>query len=593
MCGVFGIVDFTEKHSEKFIQEIFQLGMNQLEHRGPDETISFSPKKGVLIGMQRLSIVNFKQGLYPIVSNTKETFSVFNGEIYNHLELNLDNKYISETNKDLTDASSLSNGFETDGIKFLNKLSGMFAIAIWSSTQSELTLVRDSQGIKPLYYYLSNDLLIFASEPKAIYSLKQHKEFNLGYRFTLNNDAIHSLTKYMYMPHASESFANEIKQLPLGAVYHFRKGSISVESLTEREVENNFSQPDFYEVCENVEKELIASVGRHLNSDAQICIALSGGIDSALLANIAHTEWGNKLNAFCISFKNDKRSENINAKKIADRHCSSYSDVIIRTDDILLNFDNFMPLFHNLSTIDGGLISNSIMAKEMRDKGFKVAIYGEGADEIFGGYSWFQLNRGVYRFLSYKFNFRLYLYANSRSRKSIYEKNTKLVKGKTFTESLRQFELNRQLPQHLLKKIDNATMSQSIEGRVPYLDSIFLNKIYQQSEAFISSRPRFGILPDSNRTKPILRSLYRKRFQTKYSPPKKGFQLPLDSIVLKYLPEIKDLISSENNISSTLFHADELTNLIKINSNTISVEQTWLLWRILILEKWFQNFWLK
>jgi len=85
MCGVFGIIDFTEKHSEKFIQEIFQLGMNQLEHRGPDETISFSPKKGVLIGMQRLSIVNFKQGLYPIVSNTKETFSVFNGEIYNHL----------------------------------------------------------------------------------------------------------------------------------------------------------------------------------------------------------------------------------------------------------------------------------------------------------------------------------------------------------------------------------------------------------------------------------------------------------------------------------------------------------------------------
>jgi asparagine synthase (glutamine-hydrolysing) len=260
------------------------------------------------------------------------------------------------------------------------------------------------------------------------------------------------------------------------------------------------------------------------------------------------------------------------------------------------DFDTHIRLFENLSTLDGGLISNALMAKSMARDGFKVALFGEGADEMFGGYTWFQLNEGIFKTFPLIIKRQIYLYAITRDPKLLLGMKRMSSKNSfgNILEFIQNFEISEQLPQHLLKKVDSATMAASVEGRVPYLDGELYRLQSQIHASLKSSMPKFGCFPDSSRTKPILRGVYSRRIgrRGEAPPSKKGFQLPLDTLANMKLNEIQDLMTSTGSLSRVLLSEREFRRLQNLKKNELSDSDSWKLWRILILEKWNELVWL-
>ena len=597
ICGIFGIVDFGRSFGSIELEGLFELGLSTLKHRGPDETIKTAPKDHVLLGMQRLAIQNQARGLYPVESSSRRIVSIYNGEIYNYqsVEKKLQASGCSFTKG--SDGACLSEGFDVHGPSFIDLLDGMFAVAFWNDANSTLTLARDHLGIKPLYFFFEKKFLVFSSEPRSILALRQSATFSRSFSFSMNLNTIENLAHFMFAPGNTESFANEIKQVSPGQVLTFSEEGFEefISSNLNDSGKPRISDLNF--ALDEVESELIGSIKRHLASDVPIALALSGGIDSSLIAEISKNEFSSPLDAFCISFVNDGRSENSQAQNIAESFCGSFHHIQINPKEIIENFDSYMSIFDNLSTLDGGLISNRIMARSMADKGFKVALFGEGADEIFGGYTWFQLNEGFFRTLPITIKKKIYFYAITRDLGSL-RKLEQITSKKMYSnilEFIQDFEVTSQLPQHLLKKIDAATMDASIEGRVPYLDGSLFRLQKRLDGSLISSMPKYGFLPDSSKTKPILRGIYARRISKFGSvpPSKKGFQLPLDTIVTSMLTEIQDLMTSSESISRQILSPRERQMLGNIKGKNLRDSEVWKLWRLLILEKWNRNVWLR
>ncbi len=596
ICGIFGIVDFNGELMAGEINHLFEIGIQTLEHRGPDEKIVVQPGTNLVLGMQRLAIQNKSKGLYPIKSADEQVISVFNGEIYNHTNLE---KFLTSKGRKFdkgSDGACLSEGFEYLGNSLVDLLDGMFAIAFWNTKSLSLTLTRDHLGIKPLYYFFEKNLLIFSSEPKSILALRNSPTFSRSFKLNLNFGVIENLAHFMFAPGNTESFSNEIKQVAPGEILTFSERGLKSALSNNLGLSQRNKISDLTAAVDAVETELINSIGRHLVSDVPIALALSGGIDSSMIAEISKTEFDRPLDSFCISFIDDRRSENKQAQLIAKRFCNSFTVVEIDPKFIAEDFDTQIRLFENLSTLDGGLISNALMARSMSHHGFKVALFGEGADEMFGGYTWFQLNEGIFKTFPLIIKKQIYLYAITRDPKLLL--GMKRISSKNsfanILEFIQDFEISAQLPQHLLKKVDSATMAASVEGRVPYLDGELYRLQTRIHASLKSSMPKFGFLPDSSRTKPILRGLYSRRIgQRGEDPPsKKGFQLPLDTLTNMKLGEIQDLMASTTSLSRVLLSPREFRVLQNLKKNEMSDSDSWKLWRILILEKWNELVWL-
>jgi asparagine synthase (glutamine-hydrolysing) len=406
---------------------------------------------------------------------------------------------------------------------------------------------------------------------------------------------IEDLAHFMFAPGNRESFANEIKQVAPGEILTFSKEELTSCLSSNAAVSSQSEITDLGVAIDSVEIALINSVQRHLVADVPIALALSGGIDSSLIAEISKTEFHRPLDSFCISFEDDKRSENIQAERIAEEFCQSFSSVRIDPKVVSEEFDSYMNLFGNLSSLDGGIISNALMAQAMAQKGFKVALFGEGADEMFGGYTWFQLNEGFFRALPLIVKKQMYFYAITRDQKFLL--GIKSISSKksfaNILEFIQDFEICTQLPQHLLKKVDIATMAASIEGRVPYLDGELFRLQERLHHTLKSSMPKYGFIPDSSRTKPVLRGIYSRRIGSakKGPPPKKGFQLPLDTLTYLKFDQIQDLINSEDSLSRRVLSPSDFQVVRNLKKDTLRDSDAWKLWRILILEKWNDLVW--
>lgn len=371
MCGIFG---FTGPDHPALLE---RMG-GALRHRGPDEDGQWRGK-GIQLGMRRLAIIDPATGHQPVANENGDIQVIFNGEIYNHAQLRRDlqkrgHRFIT----DHSDSEVIPHLYEEFGMDFLNHLNGMFAIAIWDAVRRELHLARDHSGIKPLYHAYRDGLLVFASEIKAILlhpAVTKRPNFEALYHyFTFKN-----------IPAPLSAFEG-IGQLLPGERLLCRPDTGHVE--TQRWWRINFEENtaiDEQEAALEVRRLLEDSVRLQMRTDVPVGAYLSGGVDSSAVVALMSKLSGTRVKAFTLTYEDSfagKREDEAFARKVArmygvehHEHRMTSGEILDHVEDILCAFDE--PF--------SGVTSTYFLTK-LISQHVKVALSGDGADELFASY---------------------------------------------------------------------------------------------------------------------------------------------------------------------------------------------------------------
>jgi len=341
-----------------------------LVHRGPDSAGAFVAD-GVGLAARRLSIIDLETGDQPIANEDGSIHVVQNGEIYNYRELRVDLERAGHRFRTHGDTEVLVHLYEEDGLDFARRLRGMFAIAIWDGRVRRLVLARDPYGIKPLYYRGSAELE-FASELRALP------------RGEIDLDAIEAFLAFNAVP-APLSIFRDVRKLPPGhlLVWDGRDAEIRRFARPAPTDAAAVRREDEAALVEELRRRLRDSVRAHLVSDVPVGVLLSGGVDSATLAALAATESGEQLRTFSIGFEERSFDELADARLVADRYGTLHRELVLRPDAALLLpalADAFDEPFADSSALPTYLVS------QLAADDVKVALSGEGGDELFGGY---------------------------------------------------------------------------------------------------------------------------------------------------------------------------------------------------------------
>lgn len=583
MCGIAGYLEWNT--SDSAASDIAQELLNSLSHRGPDENILTDIGSGV-IGMRRLSINGLSEGLYPVASTSGRYVAVFNGEIYNFKLLRQELATHGRWVDGRSDGQVLAEGYDLWGDNLFRRLRGMWAVALWDFQEKALLLARDPIGIKPLYFFSQPNGFAFSSELQAI----RHSHFlrkTSGRLFnSLTPQMLSRLLVWMYAPVQRESPFDGILQVLPGEVLRVQQNHYATS--TRISIWDGIDSQEPISSAEELESILAESVKSHMVSDVPVALCLSGGLDSALLAALVKRTLNMDVKSFTAGFVDDPRSESIQASHTAASLGVNHYSIPLDARQIAQSFSTYTKLFGDLSTLDGGVITTYLLAQEMRRHGIKVALFGEGADEVFGGYTWFGLGSGIYSFFPKPLIVRLYSYANTRDfRSGLFEEQLDSLSRSRMSnyEYVQHNELSCQLPSHLLAKVDRGTMAASVEGRVPYLDIDLIRRVLATPIARRRAHLRYGLIPEATTTKPLLRSVAPSVVGPSLAnQPKKGFMLPLDSIVTHQLPSIIDLLNSRNSITPAPLKRRLLKTARRGVNAPLRVSEVWALWRCMVVE---------
>ena len=366
MCGICGIAT-TRKSVDR---DRLAAMSAALAHRGPDSDGSFVVG-GVGLAARRLAIIDLADGDQPIANEDGTCTVVQNGEIYNHLELRRGLEHAGHRFRtDHSDTEMLVHAYEEWGIRFAERLRGMFAAAIWDAPRRRLVLARDRYGIKPLYYRHVADELSFASELDAL----PQGEIDL--------DAVEAFLAFNSIP-APLSIFREVRKLPPAHVLVWENGVVEVTRYARPGPLPPRDDVDEAELVEECRSRLRDSVRAHLVSDVPVGVLLSGGVDSGALAALAAQESGEPVRTFSVGFEEQSFDELAGARAVAERYGTRHRELVLRPDAALLLpalADAFDEPFADSSALPTYLVSR-LAAEDV-----KVALSGEGGDELFGGY---------------------------------------------------------------------------------------------------------------------------------------------------------------------------------------------------------------
>ena len=389
MCGIFGSL-YNDNEDNKNID--YSKILNSIVHRGPDDqliknyTISNKEnlsKKILTFGFVRLSIIDLsKDGCQPMYSNDKRYRIIFNGEIYNYLEIKKELEIKGYFFKTKTDTEVLLYAWVEWGLKCLKKVVGMFAFAIFDSKKNKLILARDAFGIKPLFYYYDKTTINFSSELPFLLKFKKKKE-------NLNTQAIYDYFVYGDYDHNNETFYNNIYQLLPGHFISFNLDCI--KSPKQRiwwkpNIEDK--KISYIDATKKLRSLFLESIKIHLRSDVPLGVLLSGGIDSSAIASaVKFLNPKQELHTFSYIASEDKISEEKYVDIInKDLNATSHKLKIQDFDEIDKDIDD---LILKQGEPFGGtsIYAGYRLYKMVKEKGFKVILEGQGADEILAGYS--------------------------------------------------------------------------------------------------------------------------------------------------------------------------------------------------------------
>jgi asparagine synthase (glutamine-hydrolysing) len=356
-----------------------------LTPRGPDgEGFHIAP--GIALGHRRLSIIDLAGGAQPMSSNDERYHIVYNGEIYDYLELRVELERRGCVFRTLSDTEVLLNQFVLDGSDALHRCNGMFAVAIWDRDEEQLFLARDPFGIKPLYYCIRDRELIFASELKA---LLVHPRVDRR----LNALSVSKYFTYGYIP-APHTIFEDVYKLEPGGYLIFDRNGLRKERYWDIPFEDNpASDRNIDEWAEDLLAILRDSVTKRLRSDVPVGLFLSGGVDSSTVTALAAQQCGNRLHSFSIGFDDPSYDESAYARRVAELFETEHHDEILTLNQATELFPQIMRSLHE-PLADASIIPTYWLSR-LAAQHVKVVLGGDGADELFAGYPAFQAHKVV------------------------------------------------------------------------------------------------------------------------------------------------------------------------------------------------------
>jgi asparagine synthase (glutamine-hydrolysing) len=373
MCGICGEYNFGS-HRPAEIERVKKMTAS-LTHRGPDDEgyLCLGP---VGLGFRRLSIIDLAGGHQPMVDADRGVFLLFNGEIYNFAELKNELEQYGHRFKTKSDTEVILHGYKQWGIDVLNRLNGMFGLAIWDEQEKRLMLARDRLGVKPLYYRLDSDHVVFGSEIRAILA-------HGGCKPEVDTAAINLFLRYRYTPSPLTAFKG-VKKLAAGTRVVIEKGVPRLERWWNFRPTPFESMPSAAEAEQKLAELYQNAVKRQLMSDVPVGLFLSGGLDSGLLLALmsqSSSDWKAYSVGFGSGFANDELSK---AAQTA-RHFKAQSFSTEITKD---EFEKALP--NVIRTVEEPVAADSIVPMyflcQRARQDVKVALMGQGPDELFGGY---------------------------------------------------------------------------------------------------------------------------------------------------------------------------------------------------------------
>ena len=559
MCGIAGFSYFNPnpKISKKFF-EIEKL----LLHRGPENSGCFKNSHLNLLHT-RLSIVDLKGGNQPI--ENKRYVLIVNGEIYNDPEIRTKNKsYKYSTN---SDSESILAQYQQNGIKGLRDLRGMYAFIIYDKKLDELIIGRDEFGIKPLYFSLHKEGIIFCSEMKPIKSLKKLDDKINTFKFS----------EYMQLQYTTgtSTIYDEIKRVAPGQILKVKRGKIVksfISDFTQKKQTKTINHSEKF-----FDKSIKESISSHLRSDVPYCLFFSGGIDSMLLLHYINQLRKENVVAFSIFFEDEPKND---LQKITKK----YNIDLIKEKFSENDFWNW--LLFAAEKIDEPIADYAVLPTlklaSLASKKFKVVLTGEGGDELFGGYGRYKKTQRT--FLKRKdylpkgaFN---KIFANQKFSNWKYElknHNSFFLKNKVSTlQSLQLFDYYNWLPNNLLVKLDRCLMTYGMEGRTPFIDKELFSKLF-----YVDDKKKicngFGKFY-------IREFLSSKIADYDFFKKKKGFSVPIYNWIPKKINEIEELLLKQDFLNE-YFSKDEIKKICRMTR--VNKKFAKPLWHIIFFTSWY------
>lgn len=630
MCGINGII--SSEGSLGDLEKLL-LQMNDLViHRGPDSDGIFTEEMtGFKIGMamRRLAIIDLNTGDQPVFSDDRKKIIVFNGEIYNYKELKELLEAHGITFHTTSDTEVIIKLYEKFGIKAFQMLDGMFAFSIYDQSLRKVFIARDFFGEKPLYYCRNGNKFIWASELKSIVRINSRKAsinktalslyFQLSYipsPYTIY-DGIYKLEPYHYLEIDCRSFEYNIKDLNVG-------------DLHEKAAEINFM--DKTSIVNTVRKLVKKSVLSRSVSDVPIGTFLSGGVDSSIVSLCLASQINSPINTFSIGFEKKGFDESEKARTVANIVGSDHHEFIISEKDLNGNLDRILTNFDE-PFADSSSIASFIVAEKTRQY-VKVALTGDGGDEVFGGYNKYYIgklnalykrfvpeglhhslshtlsriigvkndNRGArfklsrllkaidytdsfyYKIISLGFqNEELkYLLKNEYICKN--EFNHYKSKYKEKINSIHQFRaIDRliSLEGDMLVKVDRTSMLASLECRAPFLNKELWN--------FSNQLPDDYLIKGWDK-KHILKEAFKEYFPKDFlNKPKKGFQVPVGDWLRSNLrQDLLEYCEKSFIVKQGIFNYNYMMNVVQKHLNG-QTDNTFRVWTYFCFQKWYKE----
>lgn len=604
MCGIVG---FASKEKNK--KQIIKKMADRIKHRGPDGE-GYYTDDFVALGHRRLSIIDLAAGSQPMYNEDETKVIVFNGEIYNYIELKDELKKNHEF-KTSCDTEVLIHGYEEWGVELPKKLRGMFAFAIWDKKNQTLFCARDHFGIKPFYYYECEGTLLFASEIK---SFLEHPAF----KKELNKELIGPYLSFSFTP-TTETFFKGVYRLDPGCTLTYHEGELKINRYYN--ITFNAKEKDFDKTVFNINETMKDSVNHHMLSDVEVGSFLSSGIDSSYIVTLAKPD-----KTYTVGYDNPKYNEIEYAEDLANcLNIKNTSKKITKEE-----YKNIVPkiLYHMDEPSSDPAAIMLYFVSELASQDVKVVLSGEGADEFFGGYNNYreEVDLKWYNKIPYPFrrfaaiffsilpefpgrNFIVrrgtkletdYIGVNKvyseRERKKVLNckdtiKNKELtqpifetVKGKDNITKKQAIDIHFWLIKDILQKADRMTMANSIEGRVPFIDK----EVFKIAST-LTEREKVT----KENTKIALREAAKKEIPNEsYKKKKLGFPVPLREWLREddFYNEVKNTFKQD--YVKEYFNQDYLIKLLDEHKN--HKKDTYKkVWTVYCFLKWYEIFFLE
>jgi asparagine synthase (glutamine-hydrolysing) len=611
MCGIAGSVNYPLN---------IPLLTKDMFHRGPDEQTTFN-SDGLIFHHHRLAILDISGGRQPM--HYQHLTLIFNGEIYNHLDVREKYKLVCTTN---SDTETILHAYAKSGPACLSDFDGMFTIAMYDKNKNELFIARDRAGKKPLYYYSDGTKMIFASELNCIRGQIE---------LEIDEQNVHQYVRTGYFYKSATPYKN-VQELPAG--------SYALISLSKPEVRvrqwwsiapfySQHSTDDINTALQKIDAYLHLAVKRRVeSSDLEVGSFLSGGIDSGLVTAIAK-QYNKTLKTFTVSFKGEYDEAPL-AKLVADKYQTSHHEINISFDNLLNDVETILSNYGE-PFFDSSAIPSYYVSREAK-KYLTVILNGDGGDEIFGGYrryipfakyDFFKPGLLAKRIASvmhsilpvphnkkskYNYIYRLadfarkngldtYLSATIDSFEGVeqyltaghnilqqMEKDFGAINNTSLSglQKLMNLDFDNILTGNLLVKMDIATMAHSLEGRSPLLSKELLE--------YVPS------LPDSYKIKGQQTKFLLRKLAEKYLPaelinqPKRGFEIPLKKWIDGELNElIASYILNNNAYCRNFVEPSFIQNLWKRKIKTGDEKRAKVLWTLFAMEVWYKKCYLR